>query len=312
MKNRLGSYKKKLISEDIIKNNFSYFKNNFFLLKSSTNLIPYEIATSYFILFLKALHPHNWLQKKSQVKNNVTESNRILLNYLPQTFELNHFEQEKLKFVSTLDFFENFNFKGIPLSVNRAFINWIFNPRQIELLYYIPSAVEILELQANKKRCLTLLDVNYHNPPFKNNQRDPLSFLIHDMDHADHFFRYPELIKGQMGFYQMMKKAYNYPLLQKTIATNPVFKKEFEYIASDMNGYVIHLMKCLKSVFNQLDKNNKNDTSSSFLSLMHFWEMDEETYLSTQKLNTNKYTQSDEDLIVRFFESRTECILNSS
>lgn len=305
MKNRSGSYKKQLISEETLSVNYSYLQKNVSLITSNKELLPYELATLYFILFLRVFHQKNWFQKKSHLKNKVTHQNKFLLELIPMSFEFSDQEKEKLSLVTLKDFYLNFNFRGIPSAVNRTYLHWIEGLWKIELLFYVPTTEELLSLQVQNKRCLTLLLLKEDVSSLFFHHRDPLSFLVHDLVHADHFFGHPDIFKGQLGFYHLLKQSYQFPLVQEALQRDSTFKKEFEYIAADMNGYVIHLLKCLKSVFNQWDRNRQNSENSSFLALLEFWQAPQDVFAAAQKLNTPNYTGQDEDSLILFFESKS-------
>jgi hypothetical protein len=69
---------------------------------------------------------------------------------------------------------------------------------------------------------------------------------MHDLIHADHFYRETEVYQGQLGFYGLLDHCIRQGHFTEHLK-NEKFAQEFEYVISDMNAYAVHLMKCLKS-----------------------------------------------------------------
>lgn len=267
-------------------------------------LKPFELCTLYILLFLKIRHPKNWLQRKSQIVSE-TPSAKIL-DLIPASFELNEWEKNKLQDVSILDLYTNFNLKGIPEAVNRTMVNWIKAQWNIVVLTHIPSPRELLKLQTQNSRCITLTMNHDEIDRLVLAARDPLSFVLHDLHHADCFFNQKETQKGQLGFFSLVEKIYDQPLLKNTLKEDKQFKSEFDYVVSDMNAYVIHLFKCFKSAFTRSDE-AKSDPL--FLKVLSWWDMPEHVALSAERLNTPDFKEEDELHLKNFFESSQEILV---
>lgn len=251
---------------------------------------------------MRIKHPKNWLQKKSK---NILEEVRepSILSLIPESFKLNFWEEEKLKDVSTYTLFTNFNLKAIPESINQTMIHWKNNLWSIEVLEYIPTSRELLNLQVKNKRCITLITNSKQIDTLILKVRDPLSFALHDLMHAEQFFSQIESQKGQLGFYHLIERVYDSAYVQDNFKLDSNFKNEFEYVASDMNAYVIHLFKCLKSSFSRI---NKED---DFEKILNSWDMQENEIHSTRKLNTPEFNIEDEYTLKNFFEKNQEVII---
>lgn len=293
MKNRNGSYKKILLHPEHLVAKLPFLKQNVATLLS-LNLKEAELCTLYILLFLRIRHPRNWLQKKSQQKSilNLTP----VLDLIPESFELTEWEKEKLKNLSSEDLFLNFNLKGIPLSVNRAMIEWLRGHWEIKLLNYVPLPHELLNLQVIKARCTTIITAPDELASLVLSARDPLSFVLHDLMHADQFFCQKDIIDGQLGFYELVNRIYERPEIKAAMKKDKHFKKEFDYVASDMNAYVIHLFKCLKSAVVKFDQ-------KLFDLLLDWWQMSPLCLDASERLNTPAFTSADELLLKEFFES---------
>jgi hypothetical protein len=306
MKNRAGSYKKILIDFETLKVHGDYLRTNIETLQSMS-LSPTDFTTFYLLLFLRIKHPKNWLQKKNKDKNTnkMTElfyQEQIpLLSLIPKSFKLNNWEIQKLERLNALDLFSDYNLKAIPESINRTMVNWYQGIWKIECLQYIPGPRELLRLQVKDTRCLTLITDPLKIDSYVLGTRDPLSFLIHDLMHADQFFNQHESRIGQLGFYFLINAIYDKAELKAQLFSDMQFKKEFEYVSSDMNAYVIHLFKCLKSAINRVD-----NTDHLFELILSWWDMNEGQKDASRRLNTPQFHSEDEQMLKIFFESHQE------
>lgn len=303
MKNRSGSYKKILIDSDGLKAHGDLLRQGLSDLKK-LDLSPPDFATLYLLLFLRIKHPKNWLQKKSRsanalLKNNILSQN--LIDIIPECFDLNQWEQEKIIGLSGYDLFKNFNLKAIPESINRTMLHWYEGSWKIEMLEHIPTPRELLRLQVKNTRCTTVITNVSEIDSLVFNSRDPLSFMLHDLMHADQFFSQNESLKGQLGFYQLISDIYDQPRLRHLLKSNEEFKREFEYVASDMNAYVIHLFKCLKSSISRTAENE-----IFFSELLDWWQMNDAEKLSSHLLNSPQFNIENEMILKNFFESKQE------
>lgn len=299
MKNRSGSYKKVLIAEGLLGPERENLIKNIEHI-SLLDIKPYELCTLYILLFLRIRHPLNWLQKTQ--KFNPRKNEKLLLDIIPSSYQLSEWEKEKLKDVCVKDLFHFFNLKGIPKAVNRTMLNWARGDWNIELLTHIPSPRELLQMQVRNTRCITLTVKHDEIDRLVLSSRDPLSFVLHDLHHADHFFNQNESQKGQLGFYNLVEKIYDQPSLKKSLRENKQFKSEFEYVVSDMNAYVIHLFKCFKSAIIRSDED-------LFQQLLNWWEMPDQVETAAKKLNTPAFTLEDEYQLKSFFENSQEIFI---
>ena len=298
MKNRSGSYKKILIAEGLLgPNRLTLIKNIDVMVNQGVE--PFELCTLYILLFLRIRHPKNWLQKKTNYSPLLNQ--KKLLDIIPTEFELNSWEKDKLKDLCIEDLFDYYNLKGIPQAVNRTILNWARGNWNIKLLTYIPGPRELLRMQVKNTRCVTLTIKHDEIDQLVLSSRDPLSFVLHDLHHADQFFRQDESLKGQLGFYFLVDKIYDQSPLKKALKEDLKFKSEFEYVVSDMNAYVIHLFKCFKSAFVRMDANSP---APLFPQILDWWDMSKELQEATHKLNTPDFQDTDELKLKNFFESK--------
>lgn len=296
MKNRSGSYKKILITPDALQAKRDYLRTNLDALKRLKLSEP-DFTTLYILLYLRLKHPTNWLQKKSQ--NTPKFKGPALLETIPLEFELGAWERDKLNNICGYELFLNYSLKSIPASINRAMTNWYEGSWNILRLEHIPTSKELLKMQVGNARCITTIVNHDQIDKLILGVRDPLSFVLHDLMHADQFFNQPQSIPGQLGFYQCAYSLYQNPELKKLLKLDDQFKKEFEYVASDMNAYVIHLFKCFKSAVLRT-----HDGENFFREILVWWNMNSEEISASLNLNTPHFGDREEECLKLFFESK--------
>ena len=186
-------------------------------------LTDVEVACEYILNFLRVYRPRDYLGGPHNQDLGASDTAS-----LPEAVRV----------------FAQFSLRSVPLAVNRALVGWAFNRYPLRLLDFIPSAEELLEWQSRGERIVTCLFQPAELMSWVNRSRDPLGFTLHDLIHADHFFRDPEMFLGQVEFYREVRdrmKRGEY----STILADPEKRQRFEYIVADMNSHPAHLRACL-------------------------------------------------------------------
>lgn len=144
------------------------------------------------------------------------------------------------------EFVRTVRLNPLPAAAANALYFFYIEQYPIEILCYEPKPLELLKLQIDGKRVLTF-DPDFTKwPHLKYGQRDPLSFWIHDLIHAEHFFSDPQNQAGQIGFYRLLHDIITSQILDVTLL-NTEFFKSFSYLMSDMNAHPLHLIKTLRA-----------------------------------------------------------------
>lgn len=236
---RAGRFKKKLVTETELLNEAPQLMAKvapFHELFKSGKINETQFTASYLILFLSHRFPGTWPGSKKPF----TKVSGIPWRELPFQFEPNVLK--RLDHIETLEeIFANFALKSTPMTVNRAILEWGQGRYGLELMFRIPSPSEVLNQQKKGRRCVTCI-LDKRMASYILGERDALSFTMHDLIHADHFYFHNECYQGQLGFYGLLDKTFAYFDL-----SHEEFAREFEYVIADMNAYAIHLLKCLKS-----------------------------------------------------------------
>lgn len=300
MKNRDGSYRKIMINETSLKEQQAYILSGIKAL-SSLSLTPMDFTTLYILFFLRLNHPKNYLQQHT--KNQTPDQFPKLLEMIPAEFNLTPWEKNKLNSISGIELFTLFNLRGIPKSIHRAMVNWYEGKWKIEMLHIIPSAKQLLFMQVRNCRVLTLINDENRLTSHILGSRDPLSFALHDLMHADQFFNNIYSQKGQLGFYKWVAGQYDNKLLQKKLIEDKKFSVEFDYVVSDMNAYVIHLLKSFKSCFSRANADN------IFIDICISSEIPLIIFELLKKINFSDLSEKEEREIVTYFENQQDYVL---
>lgn len=199
---------------------------------------------------------------------------------------------QKIQFDLTLKAALNFcRIKPLPESALRSLYKLTDPNYPIKILNYVPTPFELLNQQTEGYRIITFNEDYETWPTQIHGERDFLSFILHDLVHADHFLNNETYKKGQLGFYKLIQFIWHHNSLQ-ALMLNHQFKKGFEYIISDMNAHPVHLVKTLKAL---LFESVKNDSlaNSIWQDWISNWSLDTQTLDSFVKINKKEFSISD-------------------
>ena len=149
-----------------------------------------------------------------------------------------------------INFLNKNHWKGHTDRIRRALISWHLKMYPLVLLPKIPSPRELLELQAQGKRVVTLFP-KIEDWQIKWGKFTAWEFTAHDLIHADHFFQDSQLHKKQTQFYQFILNNWEHPLIDSLHN-----ESGFEYLISDMNSHPKHLLQTLSALVIEKRKEN--------------------------------------------------------
>jgi len=150
--------------------------------------------------------------------------------------------------ITVYRFLNRIRFRGIPDSAQMALLKWLDNQYPLTLMFHVPSATEVFELQKQGGRCISFFKRACELTEF-HHHRDTLSFTVHDLIHAHEFYANPQRARQQIGFYHWLDTIKNNPELLKLQTESAEFLERWEYVLSDMNSYCGHLLKTLNAAF---------------------------------------------------------------
>lgn len=142
--------------------------------------------------------------------------------------------------------------RGIPESVQRSLERWSQGEYQLQLLFHEPRMEDVMALQARGQRCISLMIQRNQILDYEHDGRDFLSFLIHDLIHADHLMRDPQAFARQVKFSRWLESIWSRvgeALREERWSSQRV---RLEYVSADMNSHIVHLLKTLKALIQEL------------------------------------------------------------
>lgn len=313
---------KSIISREqlkIIYANISEDLNHLFELFAKNQLQPYEVAGLYILLFYFKFNSKNW--KGAQKKAPANVPNSIFLqdvfprwsNFLIQPIKL-------------LDFFATVRLKQIPESAHISLLKWAQGEYPLILKTHIPNALEVLHFQTKNQRIVTVLSEPSQLNLYVLDERDPMSFVIHDLVHAAHFFADPEVRSEQLGFYIKMSNAYNSGCFAD-YSSDIQFRKDFEYLISDMNSVSLHLMMSFKTILihaylrkhklpisHRMNSNLKTQFELEFQQILVSWNIPKSQWHYFLRMNEQHFCKNiDGNFISNYFKKTptSELLLTS-
>jgi hypothetical protein len=301
---RSGRFKKKLVGLDFLINEAPLIENLMSPLKDlleERRITEAEFTGLYILTVLSHRFPGTWLGPKRKTPLFKGHCLNFDMSEFKKRLEPN--VQKRLCDTHNLgDIFNNYSFRSTPLAVNRAILSWSMGEYGLELMFRIPTPQEVLGQQKFGKRCVTVLLEKERTSKFILGQRDALSFTMHDLIHADHFYHNNQCFLGQVGFYGLLDFCMTRGDF-KELFKIPAYESEFDYLISDMNAYAIHLLKCFKSalIFYHGDKEKFFEGWLNSLTMTH------EERVAFLTLNTEDYQTKNDIVLLQFLKRFQPC-----
>lgn len=128
----------------------------------------------------------------------------------------------------------------------QAICAWHCGLRPVHLIRHIPTARQMLQIQAQGQRFVSLLpdaQALAHGDP---RHPDGLSFALHDLCHLEKFVD-PEHYTGQIGFFKALDVAMSKPAWHDLESGfDERWNADRDYVLADMNGSALFLFAALK------------------------------------------------------------------
>jgi len=239
---RSGRFKKKLIGPEDLKIEAPLIEEKmkkFLEALRKNEISQVEFCSIYILTVLAHRHPFHFLGQKLS-----TEAKPHQLYFKCENLDLVPFIKNKIGHLTIGELLSSYSLRSTPQTVNQSLLKWSTGEYPLVLMFRVPGPYEVLDQQTTGKRCVTVLTESKYTEKYILGERDALSFTMHDLIHADHFYQDQEIFEGQLGFYGLLQEHKNYFL---PLCDHEKFYSEFEYLIADMNAYPIHSLKCLKS-----------------------------------------------------------------
>ncbi|MFM6928891.1 MAG: hypothetical protein ACKOX6_10540 [Bdellovibrio sp.] len=213
--------------------------------------------------------------------------------------------------LSFLTLFCSRSWRSVPFSVQRSLTAWSQGLYPLQLLTTIPTAHDVLLMQANGRRCVSMLIHPQEITDFVGEGRDVLGFLIHDLIHADHFFYDSRKAQAQIEFCKKLLSVIELDFIREMLDQDDKFKEEFQYLMSDMNSVPLHLLKTLKALLLGFYKRQNLDGFKAALpppleqefkrryeAVLSPWGFSIPAIEAAHRLNTESYRHPEDSLIL--------------
>jgi len=129
----------------------------------------------------------------------------------------------------------------VSTSVARALVAWGDGFPAV-LLASVPLPDYVLELQAQGRRCVSLLPHGVSPSPHS----DALAFALHDLCHLDKFVD-PSHHLGQVGFFASLHSSSKRTAWGRFEGEfDETFRRDWHHVGADMNGSAVFLFAALK------------------------------------------------------------------
>ncbi len=320
---RVGRFRHRLLEDEFLKNTSPLAHKClqvFMRLWQSKSLSDAEIAAIYILVFSFLRRPKDFLggphnkplaHLPAHSRMSCQSFYELLQKELPedlrQAKSLLRFQRPD----DLLTYFCSHSWRSIPLSVAQSLMAWESGLYPLRLLSYVPTPKEVLSMQTEGQRCVSMLQDLTEMQGFVEEGRDVLGFIVHDLIHADHFFADPAKARAQIEFSRHLLVVFGFREIQTMLQTDPVFKKEFEYLMSDMNSFPLHLLKTFKAVLlgyfkrreglamtAALPEASEAEFQRLFESSLKTWKLPDEAHHAALRLNTPLFQGLDDSLLL--------------
>lgn len=167
------------------------------------------------------------------------------------------------------EFFNSSLLKGIPQAGIDPLLKWFVGLYPLTIYDRVPIATEILDLQCRGRRCVSIF---LKSDDFLNcyqRGRDPFSFLLHDFFHAHHFMSEPKSYWAQVGFSNFFRLILELEVVRSLQIEDQDFKRELEYLYSDMNAEVCFLFVSFRAILWKASDRKGGDFESMWRNLIN-------------------------------------------
>lgn len=146
-----------------------------------------------------------------------------------------------------LNYFERYQFLGVIGNVPLALAAWLREEWPITLCEHIPSPVEVLKMQVEGNRPVTVLTAWPRMQAPVLNKPNAFAFMVHDLEHAWKFYHCPSMHRQQREFFRLLSITLENGHFDDYLR-DPAFVAKFDYLSSDMNTHVMHASQFLRAI----------------------------------------------------------------
>ncbi|MGE0761997.1 MAG: hypothetical protein AB7N80_01840 [Bdellovibrionales bacterium] len=247
------------------------------------SLTDAETAALYLLIGLEIRCPGTWLVGPSANRLNPMGPSLKITPWL----NLDDRMKQWLTPETTLaDILSGYSLRGVRLAAREILLAWLANNVTLRLTDKIPTPEQMLGLQSQGSRWVSVLFGAATLSQVVHDERDALSFLLHDLGHAAQFFSQTDYREGQIGFYRLLQTAHQQELLKSPALHDPNWSARLNYLMADINTHPAHFV----SVFwaNARETFAKNSDCTAFADwrrrLYEAWQLKPEVANAHEKM----------------------------
>lgn len=204
-----------------------------------------------------------------------------------------------------IDVLQNYKLKKTKPYVDEVLSHWLQGSWRAKLITYIPTPKEVLYWQTLGLRPVTMLisSKRFFKPVL--HKEDTLTFLTHDLEHAYKMNHDSEQRKLQINFFKRIHAFVEWSGFNDLMGhylEEEKFKKDFDYLLSDMNTHPFHALKFFKGfllsyflrrsqsqALNSLEESEYNQLSTQIGQRLFFSNQEKEAFnlLNSQKFDNH-------------------------
>jgi hypothetical protein len=210
----------------------------------SSKLNPAEQVLLFVLTYLFQRRGEAW--RMSSGRQSETSTQGMTVESLADSFPfLEKFTNTK----NLIDITVEYRIKELPQAIFDILHKWGEGACELLLWKHVPTPIEMLKYQAQGKRIVTMDLEKAARGVLIDGHRDSFEFLLHDLLHADLFFKDQENHLQQRDFFAQLQKTIARESLLET--ADDLFLKDLAYLMSDMNSHRAHLEAHFKAILIQ-------------------------------------------------------------
>ncbi len=213
------------------------------MMSQTLPLVAAEKVLIFVLIYLFQRKGDRWMMPSGQlvgggddfdVSRNIGRGVRI--DVLKNQLSLfNHFKTT----AHLLDVTVEYRIRLLPQAIFNVLWKWGQGDCNLLLWDRIPTPFEMLDYQSKGQRIVTMDLQKAARGELVDGQRDAFEFLLHDLLHADLFFKDQETHGQQKSFFSQLKEII---LREKLLdSVDDLFLRDLAYLMADMNSHRAHL-----------------------------------------------------------------------